>query len=518
MLKYWLISKIYLMKPYKQLMKRLVLTVLMTTALLTAAAYEMHYEVSFEPETHYINVELNYTTDTIGTPVVLKMPVWAPGYYVIVDYPKYLTDFSVSDETGKLLKWEKQGKNGWAFTPVCSKTQVRWRIYANERSVAESRVENTIGFLTPNGVFMHRDGDIAHDCHIHFTMPDTWTRISTGLAKEGNMPGCYYSKNFDVLYDSPFLFGNHFSEEFMHEGHKYEFALETPDGFAESQFKDDFKKMVSATSRLIGDVPYDNYCLIHLGKGGGGLEHQNSQACYSEGTFRFADRNAYLRYMSFVTHEYFHLYNVKSIRPIELGPFDYDREVFTPMLWVSEGFTVYYETRLMMNAGICDSDYLLKDLSGSIATVESMNGHKHMSLRQSSYDIWLNFFNRSANGADVRISYYDKGPILALLIDIEIRNATNAEKSLDDLMRLLYYRYFKDLGRGFSEEEFWQSVTEIAGSPLNEIRHYVDTTAEIDYDRILAKAGLALNHSNYQLFRLTNCDANALKVRKSMGL
>ena len=167
MLKYWLISKIHLMKSYKQLMKRLVLTVLMTTALLTAAAYEMHYEVSFEPETHYINVELNYTTDTIGTPVVLKMPVWAPGYYVIVDYPKYLTDFSVSDETGKLLKWEKQGKNGWAFTPVCSKTQVRWRIYANERSVAESRVENTIGFLTPNGVFMHRDGDIAHDCHIH---------------------------------------------------------------------------------------------------------------------------------------------------------------------------------------------------------------------------------------------------------------------------------------------------------------------------------------------------------------
>ena len=494
-----------------------IISLLMLTAMQSAKAYELNYEVSFEPKTHYINVELTYTTDSIGTPVQLKMPVWAPGYYIIVDYPKYLTDFCVADESGKAKKWEKNGKNGWTFIPSSRKTMVKWRIYANERSVAESRVEEGIGFLTPNGVFMHRAGDINHDAHIHFTLPDGWKKISTGLAREGNATDCYYAKNFDVLYDSPFLFGNHFTEQFSHEGHDYEFALETPDGYEESPFKEDFKKMVSATTKLIGDVPYDNYCLIHLGKGGGGLEHQNSQACYSEGTFRFADHDAYLQYMSFVTHEYFHLYNVKSIRPIELGPFDYDREVFTPLLWVSEGFTVYYETRLMMSAGICDSDFLLNDLSGFIETIEGKEGHKHMSLRQSSYDIWLNFFNRSSNGDDVRISYYNKGPILGLLMDIEIRSKTNCQKSLDDLMRLLYWRYFKQLKRGFTEDEFWQSVTEIAGEELAEIRRYVDTTDEIAYDRMLAKAGLGLNHENNQLYRLSNCDAQAEKVRTSMG-
>lgn len=484
----------------------------------TIKAYELNYEVSFEPKTHYINVELTYSTDSIGNPVMLKMPVWAPGYYLIVDYPKYLCDYSVYDASGKALKWAKAGKNGWSFTPISNKTIVKWRVYANERSVAESRVEDSIGFLTPNGVFMHRSGDINHDAHIHFTLPSSWSHISTGLSKEGNAPGYYYAKNFDLLYDSPFLFGNHYTEVFTHEGHDYEFAFETPEGFSESPFKSDFKKMVSATTKLIGDVPYDNYCLIHLGKGGGGLEHINSQACYSDGTFRFPTRDRYLQYMSFVTHEYFHLYNVKSIRPIELGPFDYDREVFTPMLWVSEGFTVYYETRLMMNAGICDSDYLLKDLSSYITTIESKEGHKHMSLRQSSYDIWLNFFNKSQNGDDVRISYYNKGPIIGLLMDIEIRSKTGCKKSLDDLMRLLYRRYYKELKRGFTEEEFWQSVSEVAGDELSDIRRYVDTTDAIAYDKILAKGGLGLNHDTYQLFRLSNCDAQTEKVRESMGI
>lgn len=474
----------------------------------------MNYEVSFDPAEHYINVELTYDSDTTED-VMLKMPVWAPGYYLIVDYPKYLTDFTVADKEGNMVDWEKKGKNGWLIHCKTSSFVARWRVYANERSVAESRVEPQIGFLTPNGVFMHREGDISHDAHINFTLPESWSKVSSGLKREYNSPTRFYSANFDLLYDSPFLFGNHLTDAFEHEGHQYEFALETPDGYAESPFKDDFKRMVSATTRLIGDVPYENYCLIHLGQGGGGLEHINSQACYTSGSFHFPRHVDYLNYMSFVTHEYFHLYNVKSIRPIELGPFDYDKEVFTPMLWVSEGFTVYYETRLMLDAGICDLDYLLLKLSSYIQTIESKDGHKHMSLRQSSYDIWLNFFNSSSNGKEVRISYYDKGPIIGLLMDIDIRRKTDGKKSLDDLMRLLYYRFYKELGRGFTEEEFWDSATEVAGQPLDLMRYYVDTTAEIDYERILADAGLEIDRY-WMLKMAANPTKSALKIREGM--
>ena len=169
------------------------------------------------------------------------------------------------------------------------------------------------------------------------------------------------------------------------------------------------------------------------------------------------------------------------------------------MLWVSEGFTVYYETRLMLAAGIIGADYLLADLSEHIGNIEGNEAHRHMSLRQSSYDIWLNFFNRAANGRDVRISYYEKGPILGLLFDIQLRHMTEGKKSLDDLMRLLYNRFYLKAQRGFTEEEFWSAAEEVAGEPLPLMRKYVNTTAEIDYDSILNHAGLRLDRSDWRL-------------------
>ena len=480
---------------------------------------KMSYTVTPDTVGHYLDVTLtcedkDYDTGSRQQPFRLKMPVWAPGYYVVVDFPKYLTDFSASDAAGRQLSWTKEGKNAWVVNPTGRVTQVSYRIFANERSVAECRVEDQMAFVAPNGVFMYVDGEKDSPVTVTYKMPDNWKHISTGLKRVSD--DTFVASDADVLYDSPVLLGNHYVQKFKHEGHDYELALETPDGMEQTHFVDDFKKMVSATTRLMGHVPYDNYCLIHLGKGQGGLEHHNSQACYTDGTFRFKDDNQYKSYMSFTTHEYFHLYNVKSIRPIELGPFDYDREVFTPLLWVSEGFTVYYETRLMLAAGIIDADYLLSDLSEHIATIEGNEGHRHMSLRQSSYDIWLNFFNRAANGRDVRISYYEKGPILGLLFDIQLRSMTGGSKSLDDLMRLLYNRYYLEAGRGFTEQEFWSAAEEVAGQPLPLMRKYVDTTAEIDYEAILNLAGLTLDRSNWQLKWMERPDKSQLKLRRQM--
>ena len=500
-------------------MKKRILSMagLLLTAMAAFSKGEVSLAYTVTPDTvgHYLNVKVECQSQTAGKPFRLKMPVWAPGYYVIVDFPKYLTDFQATSAEGKAVAWRKEGKNAWVVTPEGDKTVVNYRIFANERSVAECRVEDQMAFVAPNGVFMYVDGEKEEPIQVTYQLPSNWKHISTGLKQTGQ--NTYEASNADVLYDSPVLLGNHFVKKFSYEGHDYEFALETPDGFSDTHFEEDFKKMVSATTRLMGDVPYDNYCLIHLGKGQGGLEHHNSQACYTDGTFRFADQAAYRNYMGFTTHEYFHLYNVKSIRPIELGPFDYDREVLTPLLWVSEGFTVYYETRLMLAAGIIDSDYMLSDLSTYFKTIEGNEGHKHMSLRQSSYDIWLNFFNRAANGKDVRISYYDKGPILGLLFDIELRSMTAGKKSLDDLMRLLYNRYYLEKKRGFTEDEFWASAQEIAGQELTQLRKYVDTTAEIDYDTILAKAGLRIDRSTWQLKRLDKLTKAQKKLSREMG-
>ena len=165
-----------------------------------------------------------------------------------------------------------------------------------------------------------------------------------------------------------------------------------------------------------------------------------------------------------------------------------------------------------MQAGIVDGNYLLRDISSAIRTIEEGEGHHHMSLRQSSYDIWLNFFNHSENV----ISYYDKGPILGLLFDIELRRLTDCQRGLDDLMRLLYNRYYLELRRGFTESEFWQAAAEIAGCELTTLRRYVDTTDDIDYESLLTPAGLAIDRDTWSLYKINKVSKAQEKLRKAI--
>ena len=481
----------------------------------------MDYTVDVDTADHYLNVQLSYAASATDGPseLMLVMPRWAPGYYEMLDFAKDLTDFAAADTAGRALSWQKVGLNRWRIdVPQDGRAVVSYRVYANRRDVASSRVEGDVAFVAPNGAFMYVDGDQQHEVTVRFCLPEGWHRIATGLRPHGVDSCCFTAKDFDVLYDSPLLLGNFYTKRFAHEGHDYELALETPEGAEETGFEEDFRRIVSATTTLMGDVPYDNYCLIHMGKGQGGLEHLNSQACYTDGTYRFDSRRAQVKFLGFVAHEYFHLYNVKCIRPAELWPLDYDREAVTPMLWVSEGLTCYYEFRLLQYAGITTTDEALELLSTYFSLYAPFEGQKHMSLRQSSYDIWLNFMNQDNNARDIRVNYYFKGPVIGLLLDVAIRVKTAQRQSLDDVMRLLYNRYYRELQRGFTEEEFWLAATEVAGEPLTEIRRLVDTTADIDYDRLLAPAGLCVNTSDWSIRQVTSPTPAQQAFLKAMRL
>ena len=454
------------------------------------AAPQIHYTVNIDPVENYLNIELT-VTEPEGSQTMLKLPVWAPGYYIIMDYPKHIVDFAASSGA-QPLKWEKVGKSGWLVKHGANKSmKVTYRVYANASSVADAKVSAERAFIPGNGVYMYIENHKKLPVTVTFNLHPGWKKISTGLEPVSGAKNTYRAKDFDILYDSPVLMGNHATMFFDLEGKKYEIALETPEGIGETTFVEDLKKMISTSTALIGNVPYDHYCFLFLGPGAGGLEHLNSQASFGV-SFRNRERNSYLSLLSFITHEYFHLYNVKTIRPIELGPFDYDREVFTSGLWISEGFTCYYEPLLLRRAGIMTAEEALRKHNNAIRTIENAEGKMHMSLRQSSYDIWLNFFNRNANG-NTRISYYNKGPILGLLTDIAIRQMTHNAKSLDDVMRSLYHDFHITKGRGFTEEEYWTLCATIAGQPLTEIREYVDTTKEINYVKYLGYAGIDID-------------------------
>jgi predicted metalloprotease with PDZ domain len=230
-----------------------------------------------------------------------------------------------------------------------------------------------------------------------------------------------------------------------------------------------------------------------MNRGMGGLEHTNSMAVFTN-RMDFNSSDISDGYLSFIAHEFFHLYNVKTIRPVELGPFDYDKENYTNMLWLSEGGTVYYEDIILNRAGFFDREEMFRELKSSIANYENIPGHLFQSVAQSSYDSWMLFFNRSENAANTTISYYDKGCAIALLLDLKIRYESGSKKSLDDVMRTLYKVYYKEKKRGFTEKEFRDVCEKAAGTSLSEIFDgYIPTVQDIDYQKYLGYAGLSID-------------------------
>jgi predicted metalloprotease with PDZ domain len=252
------------------------------------------------------------------------------------------------------------------------------------------------------------------------------------------------------------------------------------------------KKVVQAGIEIIGDIPYKQYTFIGIGPGYGGIEHLNNATVSFDGN-GLNKKESVNRMMNFLAHEYFHHYNVKRIRPYELGPFDYDKENRTNLLWVSEGLTVYYEYLMVKRAGLISEQNLFSNFESSINAIENNPGRLYQSLIQASYNTWSEGpFGKQGKDANKSISYYDKGPGIGMILDLSIRNATQNNKSLDDVMRLLYWQYYKKQQRGFTDAEFQQACETIAGISLNPVFEYVNTTKEVDYNSYLSFAGLKI--------------------------
>jgi predicted metalloprotease with PDZ domain len=219
--------------------------------------------------------------------------------------------------------------------------------------------------------------------------------------------------------------------------------------------------------------------------------------------------------LSFIAHEYFHGYNVKRIRPVELGPFDYQRENRTNLLWVSEGFTVYYEYILLNRAGITGADEVFHALENNIAAYENTTGHLYQSLTEASYETWSD--GPFGGSLEKTISYYDKGPVVAMLLDLAIRHQTHNAASLDDVMVRLYREYYQQKKRGFSDAEFRQTCETIAGTSLDELFSYASTTKDLDYDKYLGYAGLRLERDGkmFHILPLAQPDALQTAIRNA---
>lgn len=443
------------------------------------------------PQTHYVEVEALVPTDGLPT-VELMMAVWTPGSYLIREYARNVE--AVSAQTlppGEPLPVEKTVKNRWRIeTRGASRIAVRYRVYSREMSVRTNWIDADFALINGAPTFLTRVGAEKRPHEVRLVLPEAWKVSVSPLPAIPNSQHAFRAEDFDALVDSPLYAGNGKTYTFEAGGRPHVLLNEGEGGVWDGpRSAADAEKIARAQIAFWGEAPYPRYVFFNLLTGaGGGLEHKDSSTLMSS-RWRARTREGYLEWLGLVSHELFHAWNGKRLRPAELGPFDYESEVYTRNLWVVEGFTSYYGDLLLHRAGFSTRKQYLKNLSKSIETLETTPGRLVQPMDEASFDAWIKFYRRDENTPNSAVSYYTKGEVVAFLLDARIRRATGGRRSLDDAVRLAYRRFSGE--RGYTAEEFRRVLEEVAGIDLKDwLAHAVESTGELDYQEALDWYGL----------------------------
>jgi predicted metalloprotease with PDZ domain len=454
---------------------------------------EIHFTVSMpKPYTHLLEVEVRLQDSKGLSPQTsLSMPVWTPGSYLIREFERNVQDFSANNSTGSPLAWSKTDKNTWRVETAGQKELVaRYRVYCNEFSVRTNEVNDHHAFWNNAALLMFPEGQLRSPSTLTVEPFGDW-KIATGLPPVTDKTNTFRAENFDILYDSPFEVSDFTVLSFEVKGIPHRIVIDGEGNYDPERVRSSVKKIVETQAAMMGEIPYHDYTFfLHLRtNGGGGLEHLNSTALIFR-RFGFATEPGFRDFLSLVSHEFFHLWNVKRIRPDALGPFDYSKENYTKLLWVAEGITEYYSGLHVRRAGLMSEQEYLTEISNGIGSVQKTPGRLEMSAEEASFDAWVKFYRPDDNAVNSQVSYYDKGALLGMLLDLEIRKRSGGAKSLDDVMRYLYTEFYKK-ERNYAPADFQHAAELMAGSSLDDFfNRFVHGREELDYNAALNAAGL----------------------------
>ena len=481
----------------------------------------IRYTVRFPaPQTNYLDVEALVPTDGRAT-VEMLMAVWTPGSYLVREYERNVEDVRAFDGA-KALAIEKPLKNRWRVaTGGAREVRLTYRVYSHEMTVRNNWVEGDFAMMNGAPTFMTIASDVeqpragaaaaagagagakgpaakrVHD--VTLELPAAWKTSMTGLpAASDGRPHHYVAPDFDTLVDSPIVAGNPVVHPFTVAG-KPHFLVDVATGDADAVFDAtraarDLQRIVETDLAFWGGLPYDKYIFFNVLTGSGGLEHKNSVMMMAS-QWATTTRDRYVDWLDLASHEYFHLWNVKRLRPIELGPFDYEHENYPRSLWISEGLTDYYADVILARASLTSRDECLHALSTAIRALQSTPGRLVQPVETASFDAWIKQYRPDENSINTSISYYTKGSVLGFVLDARIRSATKGAKSLDDVMKLAFARFSGD--RGFTPEDFRKTASEVAGTDLSAwFRAALESTEEIDYRPALEWYGLEFGPSD----------------------
>ncbi len=462
---------------------------------------EVNYKLRMEqPQNHYFQVEMT-VNDVKSEEVVVKLPVWSPGSYLVREFSKNLDLVKAEDDQGKSLEVKKISKNAWKVTkPKGANFTVKYEVYAFELTVRTSFLDLTHGFVSGPSVFMYVDELKEKSGNLEIFPYEGFSKITTALPKasegvtsDGSVKYTY--KDYDQLVDCPIEIGNQVEFDFDAAGVKHHVGIYGAGNFSIDDLKRDMARIIEAATEVFGQNPNKDYTFIihNVQDGQGGLEHVNSTTL-SVNRFTYSG-SEYIKFLSLVAHEYFHLWNVKRIRPIELGPFDYDNENYTSLLWVMEGFTSYYDELLLLRAGYYTKDDYLRRLFSTLNYVEGSTGARVQPVAHASFDAWIKAYRPNENSRNTTISYYSKGSVIAAILDAKIIKKYKGKKSLDDFMQHIYAKYFEGKKRGFSEDEFKAELEDFLKEDMDDFyAKYINGTEIPDYKSIFEAVGVNVEY------------------------
>lgn len=453
---------------------------------------DIAYTVSMsKPATHLLEVEMRVKWARMPSSLELKLPVWTPGSYLIREYARHVQDFAVKDASGATLAWSKINKNTWGIDAKGVKEIVAtYRVYANELTVRTNELNDEHAFWNNGALLMFVKGQLKVATTVKVNPAKNW-RVATGLPAVDGAVNTFRAADYDVLYDSPFEVSDFKEIKFDVQGKPHRYVITGEGNYDLNKLAADTAKIIEESYKIFGELPYDDYTFIVNTRGGGGLEHMNSTALQTN-RFAFKPDSRYKNFLYLVAHEYFHAFNVKRLRPDILGPFDYENENYTRLLWVAEGTTSYYESLLLRRAGLITDKEFLSGRSSGIQALQTRPGRFETSLEEASLDAWIKYYRQDENSINNQISYYDKGEIVSMMLDMTIRAGSGGAKSLDDVLRYLYAESYKK-NKNFTPADFQKACELIAGKSLDEFfAKYVRGREEIDYNSIVAPFGLEL--------------------------
>ena len=478
---------------------RLNLSIFITFLLLQTVLFaepKIEYHLSFEaPHTHYVDVDMRLL-DLKQDSVDVKMAVWTPGSYMVREFSKNIDAVQAIGLDGQPLKVKKVNKNTWRiFNGKVRDVSIQYNVYAFEMTVRTSFINSDYAVLNGASIFLYPAKMQHLPSTVHLYPYKEWTKVSTVLKpiKKGNS-NILRAPNYDILVDSPIGLGNQEVIDFQAAGIPHKLMIEGQGNYQTTKMIDAMQKIGAEAVKLFGEHPCDDYLymIYNWDSGRNGLEHLNS-TMITVPRWDYEPYSRFLQWAGIVAHEYIHLWLVKRLRPIELSPFDYEKETHTHLLWVMEGVTSYYDDMLLRRADLMSVNDYLGVVVHNINSTENIAGNHVQCVAHASFDAWVKYYRRNENSNNTTVSYYTKGAVVGTMLDLEIIHHTKGEKSLDDVLQYMYQRYFKELKRGFTDAEFEAAVEKVVGKEMDDFfDNYVFDTEAIDYNKYFGYAGLQM--------------------------